>query len=573
MGGELAAAPVTVHFKFGGETDYASVSVSPPATVPGVRAAILRARPDVQKMLASDYVGFDLALSDPSARSSGRPLADDAPPLANDAKVELALSKEYAVRAFDPVRKYVVGRFQGQKPPRFRAGKAATVDWQMTRQRSEIGGAHPSLQLVQGGKQKAVFVGSREGGAMGNFYLLMMQANTTDVCAIPMEQWYNFRPSAPRQVISLEEAEERMEMRTRNTTTTSRWLERAAGEMEDEDELSHSDGGGDMRAHMSSDDEDDNDYDSKRKKKKKRGGGVKEEEENDAKTAAGDVPEDAPGARGIIKAEGDGWEHDEGASDDEGAGEADEMEAEEPPPPPPPRVVHDSDDEDDNSDLDEEGKKVRRLLGRQENGTLSAGGGGSDFDLAGRAGGISDDSDDDDEFVDPDQEELHPFLLAQRNKTQVQKQEAEAAAAAAQKAQAEAAAAAKAAADRRAASAAAAAAAVKSEGGNAAVKSEPAAAAVSGMKRGRFDDDVPRATKSARTDAEVKPEANGLRPIELALREVLRRGAKPTTKDVTKQLRKKGLLNTDEDKNELKQTISRIARIRKEGGVSIVVLL
>ena len=62
-------------------------------------------------------------------------------------------------------------------------------------------------------------------------------------------------------------------------------------------------------------------------------------------------------------------------------------------------------------------------------------------------------------------------------------------------------------------------------------------------------------------------------PIEAALRELLRRGAKPTTKDVTKQLRKRGLLNTDADKNELKATISRIARIRKEGEKSFVVLL
>ena len=107
-------------------------------------------------------------------------------------------------------------------------------------------------------------------------------------------------------------------------------------------------------------------------------------EEEDAKAGAGDVPENAPGARGIAKAEGDDWEHDEGASDDEGAGEADEMELEEPPPPPPPRAAHDSDDEQEDSDLDEEGKKVRRLLGRQENGTLAVMGlGGSDPNLVG----------------------------------------------------------------------------------------------------------------------------------------------------------------------------------------------
>ena len=45
-----------------------------------------------------------------------------------------------------------------------------------------------------------------------------------------------------------------------------------------------------------------------------------------------------------------------------------------------------------------------------------------------------------------------------------------------------------------------------------------------------------------------------------------------TTKDVTKQLRKKGLLGTDEDKEELKSTIGRVAKINKEGAASYVVL-
>ena len=87
---------------------------------------------------------------------------------------------------------------------------------------------------------------------------------TTDVCAIPMEQWYNFRPAAARQVISLEEAEERMEARSRNATTTSRWLERAKGGGADDDDGGSDSGGGDMKANVSSDDEDDNDYDSKK---------------------------------------------------------------------------------------------------------------------------------------------------------------------------------------------------------------------------------------------------------------------------------------------------------------------
>ena len=122
----VVPAPVTVHFKFGGEDDYKSVSVAHPATVQGVCAQILRARPDVQKMLSDTYVGFELALSD-AASGSGRPFPPDHPPLANDAKVEVTLTKEYAVRAFDPVRKYVVGRFLGTKPTHGKAGKAAAA--------------------------------------------------------------------------------------------------------------------------------------------------------------------------------------------------------------------------------------------------------------------------------------------------------------------------------------------------------------------------------------------------------------------------------------------------------------
>ena len=54
--------------------------------------------------------------------------------------------------------------------------------------------------------------------------------------------------------------------------------------------------------------------------------------------------------------------------------------------------------------------------------------------------------------------------------------------------------------------------------------------------------------------------------------DVARGASKVTTKDVTKQLRKKGLLGTDEDKEELKSTIGRVAKINKEGAASYVVL-
>ena len=100
------------------------------------------------------------------------------------------------------------------------------------------------------------------------------------------------------------------------------------------------------------------------------------------------------------------------------------------------------------------------------------------------------------------------------------------------------------------------------------VKPEPVAA---GVKRPRETSpgaaNVP--VKAQKTEA--KPEA-ATRPIEVALRAILRGGSKVTTKDVTKQLRKKGLLNTDADKDELKSTIGRVAKIMKEGNASYVVL-
>ena len=406
-------------------------------------------------------------------------------------------------------------------------------------------GCEPNLQLVSESKKggRVQFNGSRESGSLGNFFLLMMQANTTDVCAIPMEQWYNFRPVANRRVISLEEAEERLEARGRHTTSTSQWLEKAAGlkgggggDLED-DALSDSDDADRFKTQAgdTDSDDDDNEYDKKKKRRKKGAGGgvgVKQEPiEEEAK--AGDDVGEAPGARGIVKAEGDDWEHDAGASDDEVAGEGmgDEIEMvdADAKPPPKPHGPTGGGVDDDDEELDEEGAKLKRLLGREE-----------EAEMAAELGGISDDEDSDSEFVDPDQEELHPFLLQQRNKAeQAQVQKAQAAARAAQQA---------------------AAAAV--------VKPEPVAA---GVKRPRETSpgaaNVP--VKAQKTEA--KPEA-ATRPIEVALRAILRGGSEVTTKDVTKQLRKKGLLNTDADKDELKSTIGRVAKIMKEGNASYVVL-
>ena len=537
-----------MHVKFPSEATHATVTVPSPATPAGVCAAVLAARPDLGKMLDAkgQYAGFELSLVDPK---TGRPMnPDDADAVPHDAKMELVLSKGYAVRAFAPVRKYVVGRFSGERPPKFKSGRATAVEWQLCRQRSDVTGREPNLQLVSESKKggRVQFNGARESAGLGNFFLLMMQASTTDVCAIPMEQWYNFRPVANRRVMSLEEAEERLEARGRHTTSTSQWLEKVTkGAMDDDDDgLSDSDDVDRFKTQAGDSSDEDDENDGKKKKKKKKAGTIKQEPEEEDVKAGNDVG-DAPGARGIVKAEGDDWEHDAGASDDEVAGEGmgDEIEmvdADDAKPPPKTGVGPNDDDEDEDEDLDAEGAKLKRLLGREEEAATAA-----------ELGGFSDDDDSDSEFVDPDQEELHPFLLQQRNKAeQAQIQKAQAAAQAAQRA-------------AQAAAQAAAAAVV--------VKPEPVAA---GVKRARDDEGDANAAAAPAAKA-IKTEAGAgaaMRPIEAALRAILRGASKVTTKDVTKQLRKKGLLGTDEDKEELKSTIGRVAKINKEGAASYVVL-
>ena len=270
------------------------MTVPSPASPASVCAAVLAARADVRKMLADTYVGFELALCDPE---SGRPMDPaTAGPIAPDAQLEITLTKAYAVRAFAPCASTWSGASSAPSPPSSRLARRPGWTGKLCREKSAFRGAHPTLKLTNGGKQRAVFNGIREGGALSNFYLLMMQANTTDVCAIPMEQWYNFRPAAPRKVLTLEEAEERMESRARNVNTTGTRIDALTRAEDEDDGLSDGDAGSDLRAGDSDDDDDDNDYDSKTKRRKKRA--KKEEEESDVKAASGDAPEEAaPGAR------------------------------------------------------------------------------------------------------------------------------------------------------------------------------------------------------------------------------------------------------------------------------------
>ena len=55
-----------------------------------------------------------------------------------------------AVRALAPVRKYQVGRFMGAKPPKFKSGKAAPVEWQLRHTKVGRGKLDPGLKAPPG---------------------------------------------------------------------------------------------------------------------------------------------------------------------------------------------------------------------------------------------------------------------------------------------------------------------------------------------------------------------------------------------------------------------------------------
>ena len=154
----------TVHVKFPSEATHATVTVPSPATPAGARRGPRRAPRSRQDARRQGAVRRVRAVArGPEDRAPDEP-ARDADAVPHDAKMELVLSKGYAVRAFAPVRKYVVGRFSGERPPKFKSGRATAVEWQLCRQRSDVTGREPNLQLVSESKKggRVQFNGARE---------------------------------------------------------------------------------------------------------------------------------------------------------------------------------------------------------------------------------------------------------------------------------------------------------------------------------------------------------------------------------------------------------------------------
>jgi len=362
----------SIHIRFPSEPSPGTqVSAS---TVADAIASFIRARPDVNALASSEaYKDFTLtlALASTSVNSHG---AIDA--LSNDDAVidkssyVAFLVKQYALRALTPVRKYVIGRFKGQRPPKFTSGENAPVEWQMRHGKSDV---HGSVMTLSGGKKpRATYTGTRDGQS-AQYYVLMMRKN--DVVALPCEEWYTFSQNVQRRVFTLEEAEARMELGKKAVGEAWGRMDRsaeAAGYSDDEAE-------GDRKGQQDESSEDEGSAFKPKKGKKKSaiGGAIDSDDEDEKKKPK--MTEDEEG--------GEDWEHDAEWDDDE-----DELaipEGEDAPKEPG-KVAGDSDNEEE---LDKEGLAVKKLLGKQEkleNGEFS-----------------DDDSDSDlEEDFDPDKEDI-----------------------------------------------------------------------------------------------------------------------------------------------------------------------
>jgi transcription initiation factor TFIIF subunit alpha len=457
--------------------------------------------------------------------------------------VTMALTKEYALKALNPVRKYTVGLFHGTNLPKFKSGKQAAVEWQMRRTIDEATLQPSGLSLV-GGKRQA-FVGAKEKGQSAKFYILKSQ-NVNDFCALPMETWYNFRQLMSRKVLNLEEAEELMKSKQDRLYETSAKFVGSGAANADLERFSDSEDDFVNKKNRDDDSDDDEDEDGQTKKRgRKRGGGkkkAKDEEETKEKNEDGI---------------GEGWEHDQTYSDDEGGEvaaaidpEQQEIDKQNAPKPP----TADSDDE-----LDENAQKIKTLVERQnaiENNATAA-------------ALFSDDEDDDDDDIpedfDPDNEK-EVNVVGRLFQTVKEKEEKEKEAAVA---------------------AAKAEAAEEQHRPSPAIAQQQQQQQQQGVKRSASQAGISSQENSARKSTQ-RPLSRGVsapvldkikdesatNPIEKIIRDLLKQNPGRTTmKDITKACRKAGLVSSDAGKTQLKQTIERILRFTKTSDGVMVVLL
>ena len=336
------------------------------------------ARKDVAALGASSsaYHDYALKLSESSASGAGsardaiETLADDAV-LVDGSTYVAHLVKEYALRALTPARKYVVGRFKGQRAPTFTSGENAPVEWQMRHSKSDV---HGSMMTLSGGKKpRATYTGTRDGQS-AQYYVLLQQGDAS-VVALPCEEWYTFSQNVQRRVFTLEEAEARMEAGKKAVGDTWGRMDRSAEAAGYSDDESDGDRGG--QKDESSDDEDDTFKKKKTTKKSAIPGAVDSDDEEDKRKSKANKDEEG----------GEDWEHDAEWDDDEDEVAIPEGEDA---PKEPGKIAGDSDNEEE---LGKEGLAVKKLLGKQEkleNGEFS-----------------DDDSDSDlEEDFDPDKEDI-----------------------------------------------------------------------------------------------------------------------------------------------------------------------
>lgn len=596
---------VVVHCKFASEDESKTISISLPPSVPAtvrkVCEQFLSERADVQQLIqkkGGTFEGFNVCAlprkeeatttttttttiktkkeEDEEERnqstinglsvSEASTVLDDAKVLQNNDRVTMALTKEYNLKSLNPVRKYTVGSFHGTNLPKFKSGKQAAVEWQMRRTIDEANPTVASGLSLVGGKRQA-FVGAKEKGQSAKFYILKAQ-NTNDFCALPMETWYNFRQLMSRKVLNLEEAEELMKNKQDRLYETSAKFVGSGANNADLDRFSDSDSEDDIvnpksrRNKKRGDDTDDEDEENGGKKRgRKRGGGggkKKGDDEDETKEKNED---------GI----GEGWEHDQTYSDDEGGEvmatadpEQQEIDKQNAPKPP----TADSDDE-----LDENAQKIKTLLTRQNaiENNITAAAIFSDDD---------DDDDDDDipEDFDPDKEEVNigktrSLIDKVKQKEVRDKQAAKEAAAAAKEATAEQ--------QRRALAqqqqlqqeqlqqqATAAAQGVKRTASQAGMTSQENSARKSAQRP------LSRGASALGVGGDKLKDESATNPVEKIIRELLKKNPGRTTmKDITKACRKAGLVSSDAGKAQLKQTIERILRFSQTSdGVMVVAL-
>ena len=510
---DAPASTIDVRVRFPGERDATRLAID--ARAPTVRAAIealTKARRDVRDALSTSYAGFEIALSARGTNDDGATLREDAP-CAKDEEYVARLTRAYALRATThPTRKYVVGRFKGERTPVFSVGERAPVEWQMRHAKSDASG---NALVLTGGKKgnKGAYTGTRDAQSASYFVLMSHRDEATatvrEFVAMPCEDWYTFTHNVQRRVFTLEEAEARMEAGKRAVGEAWGRMDRTVDEPGYSDDESDGDRG---EQRDESSDEEDAFKAKKGKKKAIQGVGLDSDDEDDTGKKSGKP------ARKSQDEGGEDWEHDEEWDDDEDDVAIPEDEEA---PKDPTKTHADSDAEDEG--LDKEGLAVKKLLGKQEKM---------------QAGQFSDsDSDSElEEDFNPDNDDIAAKVVGsfvERSKKLEAEEKAEAAA-------------------------------------------QPMAKSTSASSIGvkRSASDVDTAAPLAKTARVAPPTAPKQSPIQAVIIDVVRKNPDSTTvKLITKTCRKKGLLNSTAGAEELKEAIKNLLVMKKlRDGSQVLVL-